>query len=99
MDTRYVIQPSRAVPGAGREPISIGFPVGSEMVNDICICCIGSTDFIPLNSKILRECLLSSTELLKAIGLSVKNIEQKQVEVQEEKPIGKPVKAKKAKED
>lgn len=72
MDTRYTIKPSQFVPGGGSQPIIIGMPVPQEMVNDICFCCIGSSDFIPMNSKILKQALLSSTELLKQMGLEVK---------------------------
>ena len=71
---RYVLATSNRVPNAGHQIIRVGLPVHSDMVNDICICCIGSLDFLPLNSNVLRQALLRDPEMTKALlGIEVKD--------------------------
>ena len=75
MQTRYYLEHSSKVSNAGVNPIKLGLPVELHMVNDVCICCKGSSDFIALNSIILREALLENPEKIKQfLGIEVKDI-------------------------
>jgi hypothetical protein len=75
MQTRYYLEHSSKVSNAGITPIRLGLPVTLHTINDICLCCKGSTEFIPLNAVILREALLADPEKVKAyLGIEVKDI-------------------------
>lgn len=69
---RYRIVPSYKVPNAGIYPIRIGYPIPEHTVNDVCLCCEGTSEFIPLNSRMLREALLSDPKGVETLlGLRV----------------------------
>ena len=90
MNTRFYIVNSRAVPGGGQEIIRVGLPEPRAMVNDICLCAMGSYDFVPLNSNVLREALLKDPEVTKSLlGIIVKDATIKEEKVVKE-PISKP---------
>lgn len=99
MQKRYFIEHSSKVSNAGVNPIRLGLPIGLHTVNDICICCKGSSEFIPLNAIILREALLENPEKIKQfLGIEVKDVlikasEQKEV-VEKTKEIKKEAKKK-----
>lgn len=79
MQTRYYLEHSSKVPTAGSYPIKLGLPVQLHTLNDICLCSRGSSDFIALNSVILREALLDNPEKVKAfLGLEVKDLLNKE---------------------
>lgn len=74
MNGRYCLADSRRVPNAGYQPIRVAIPVQHEMVNDLCLCCRGSMDFIALNKSVLRQALLDNPELTKELlGVIVKD--------------------------
>ncbi len=74
MSKRYFLAPSREVPNAGSVTIRVGLPVYEDMVNNVCIGCIGSYEFIPLNANVLRQALLANPEITKKLlGLEVKD--------------------------
>lgn len=81
-NSRYYITVSQNVPGAGGATIRMGYPISLHTINDICICCRGSYERIPLNSFILRDALLSSPALLAQLGLEVKELKKEE----EQKP-------------
>lgn len=75
MQSRYFLEHSSKVSNAGINPVRLGLPVSLHTINDICLCCRGSSEFIPLNAVILREALLSDPEKTKQfLGLEVKDI-------------------------
>lgn len=79
MQSRYFLEHSSKVSNAGINPIRLGLPVELHTVNDICLCCRGSSEFIPLNAVILREALLSDPEKVKTfLGIEVTDILNKQ---------------------
>lgn len=79
-NNRYSLKSSHQVPNAGFIVIRTGLPVHAEMLNDICICCDGSYDFIPCNSSILRKALLRNPNLTeKLLGIEVKDLRAKEV--------------------
>ncbi len=82
MDTRFKIKISQEVPSAGQYPVMVGYPVQELMQNDINICCEGTSDFIPLNSIVLKLALLNSPDLLRQMGLEVKPIVYNQTQPQ-----------------
>ena len=84
MQKRYFIEHSSKVSNAGVNPIRLGLPIGLHTVNDICICCKGSSEFIPLNAIILREALLENPEKVKQfLGIEVKDVLNKALEKKE----------------
>lgn len=86
MQKRYFLEHSSKVSNAGINPIRLGLPVDLHTVNDICLCCRGSSEFIPLNAVILREALLDDPEKVKNfLGLEVKDILNVQSVKKEEK--------------
>lgn len=86
MQKRYFLEHSSKVSNAGINPIRLGLPVSLHTVNDICLCCRGSSEFIPLNAVILREALLDDPEKVKNfLGLEVKDILNVQSVKKEEK--------------
>lgn len=87
----FSIQPSNNVPNAGYQPVRLGIPDPAMMMNDICFVAKGSFEFIPMNSIILREALLSSAEFLKThLGLEVKPIQPKKKAVVDPEPVKRP---------
>ena len=94
---RYCLRLSNDVPNAGgfRNAISVGSPINSDMVNDICICAAGSYDFVPLNRNVLRQALLANPEFTKVLlGIEVKDATIKE-DVKPEKKVSKKEGAKK----
>lgn len=88
---RYNLKLSQDVPNAGgyRNYIRVGLPVENDMVNDICICAVGSYEFVPLNRNVLRSALLNNPELTKALlGIEVSDA----LAVKEVKTVKKTVK-------
>lgn len=78
---KYSLKLSREVPNAGgfRNILRVGTPVQADMINDICICCAGSYEFVPLNSNILKQALLNSQEFVEnVLGLQIKEITKKE---------------------
>lgn len=76
---KYSLKLSREVPNAGgfRNILRVGIPVQADMVNDICVCCAGSYEFIPLNANVLKQALLNSPEFVKdVLGLQIKEIKK-----------------------
>ena len=65
MQSRYFLEHSSKVSNAGINPIRLGLPVSLHTINDVCLCCRGSSEFIPLNAIILREALLADPEKTK----------------------------------
>ena len=93
MQKRYFIEHSSKVSNAGVNPVRLGLPIGLHTVNDICICCKGSSEFIPLNAIILREALLDDPEKIKQfLGIEVKDVLNK---ASEQKTAEKPKEVKK----
>lgn len=90
----YFITASKFVSGGGTQPIKMGYPEQSEMLNDICLCKKGSGDFIRLNSLAFRTALLNSKEFLEKY-LHVKVLDTENVP--EEKPVAKTPKKSKQK--
>lgn len=75
MQSRYFLEHSSKVSNAGINPVRLGLPVSLHTINDICLCCRGSSEFIPLNAVILRDALLADPEKTKQfLGLEVKDI-------------------------
>lgn len=76
---KYSLKLSREVPNAGgyKNMLRVGMPVQADMVNDICICCAGSYEFVSLNSNVLKQALLNSPEFVKnVLGLQIKEIKK-----------------------
>lgn len=98
---RYKIIHSSMIPGGGYKPVNLGYPIDMHMVNDICLCCYGKTDFIPLNSAILKEALVSDPEgMAKLLGIKVIDLAatNQNVGPKQEKPLAKPKPKKQKKE-
>lgn len=75
MQSRYFLEHSSKVSNAGINPVRLGLPVSLHTINDICLCCRGSSEFIPLNAVILRDALLDDPEKTKQfLGLEVKDV-------------------------
>ena len=87
MQTRYFLERSSRVPNAGTDLLRVALPIYHEMRNDLCLCCIGSSDFVALNASVLRQALLANPEKTKELlGINVTDalipdstIEQKEV--------------------
>ena len=74
--TMYSFQRSENVPGL-KQPIRIGYP--ENTYPDICLCTDTSVhNYIALNSAMLRDALLNSTELLESMGLKVVDVKAAQ---------------------
>ena len=72
----YSFQRSENVPGL-KQPIRIGYP--ENTYPDICLCTDTSVhNYIALNSAMLRDALLNSTELLESMGLKVVDVKAAQ---------------------
>lgn len=91
----YSFQKSKNVPGV-KQPIRMGYP--ENTYPDICLCTDTSLhNYIALNSAMLRDALLNSTELLESMGLKVVDVKAAQETVEIIKSKSKP-KAKEVKE-
>lgn len=72
----YSFQRSENVPGL-KQPIRMGYP--ENTYPDICLCTDTSLhNYIALNSAMLRDALLNSTELLESMGLKVVDVKAAQ---------------------
>lgn len=91
MQSRYFLELSSRVPNAGMYPVKLGLPIPEDMQNNICICCRGSSDFIPLNLQILRQALLENPDKTsQLLGIKVVDLlQQPKVETKPFRPKGR----------
>lgn len=90
MTTKFFLIQSYRVPNGGINPIMLGYPEPRYQDNDICLCKIGTANYIPLNAGMLREALLSNPEMTKQLlAIEVKDVKEEMLHPKKKKEVAK----------